>query len=195
MTGAPHLRRIPGPAAEFAATLRAQLPTIRTARCQLRSPVLEDAVAWIAIMVPDAQGHLGGPHTEAEAFVEFAAYVGSWLLRGHGLWTVTDHADRVLGFVVIGLEPGDQEPELGWLFLPEARGQGLAAEAATAARDHALRTCGLPGLVSCIDPTNAPSRRLARRLGAWPDGTITDPGTDDRAEIWRHAPPSAETAR
>jgi hypothetical protein len=61
MTGAPHLRRIPGPAAEFAATLRAQLPTIRTARCQLRSPVLEDAVAWIAIMVPDAQGHLAAP--------------------------------------------------------------------------------------------------------------------------------------
>ncbi len=191
---APHLQPIPGPAAGFAASLRGALPVLRTERCILRAPVLEDAPHWIAIMVPDAQGHLGGPHTEAEAFTEFAAYVGSWLLRGHGLWTVTDHSDRVLGFVVVGMEPGDQVPELGWLFLPEARGQGLATEAAAAALDHALRVSRLPDLVSYIDPTNAASRRVAERLGARLDGTITDPGSDAWAEIWRHAPKPAETA-
>ncbi|MDX5350314.1 MAG: GNAT family N-acetyltransferase [Paracoccaceae bacterium] len=192
---APHLQPIPGPAAGFAASLRAALPVLRTERCILRAPVLEDAPFWISIMVPDAEGHLGGPHTEAEAFTEFAAYAGGWLLRGHGLWTVTDHADRVLGFVVVGLEPGDQLPELGWLFLPQARGQGLATEAAAAARDHALRAFGLTDLVSYIDPSNAPSRRVAERLGARLDGTITDPGSDTWAEIWRHAPTSAETAQ
>jgi RimJ/RimL family protein N-acetyltransferase len=166
MTTAPHLRPVPGPAADFAAALRAHLPRIETLRCVLRAPRLEDAPAWIAIMTPDAEGHLGGPHTENGAFTEFAATVGLWLLRGHGLWTVTDHDDRVLGFVLVGFEPGDQAPELGWLFLPEARGRGLAAEAAAAARAHALGALGLPELVSYIDPDNARSRRLAERLGA-----------------------------
>lgn len=181
-----------GPAADFAATLRAALPDLRTARCILRAPVLADAPAWISIMVPDAEGHLGGPHTEDEAYVEFVACIGNWLLRGHGLWTVTDHAGRVLGFVLVGVEPGDQAPELGWLFLPEARGRGLATEAAAAARDHALRTLGLPELVSYIDPTNAASARVAERLGAWRDGSIADPASDARADVWRHAPLAAK---
>ena len=189
-----HMLPIPGPAAEFAEGLRAQLPRIETARTVLRAPVLQDAPAWEAIMVPDAEGHLGGPHTSERAFLEFAATVGLWLLRGHGLWTVTDRDDRVLGFVLVGFEPGDPAPELGWLFLPEARGQGLAAEAAAAARAHALGPMGLPALISCIDATNNPSRRLARRLGAWQDGEVCDPASGATAELWRHAPRTAETA-
>lgn len=186
---APHLAPIPGPAAEFAARLRAALPGLETARCRLRPPVLEDAPAWIAIMVPDTEGHLGGPHDADGAFREFAATVGLWLLRGHGLWTVTDHQGAVLGFVLVGFEPGDQVPELGWLFLPGARGRGLAAEAAAAARDWARAEAGLPALVSYIDPGNAPSRALAERLGAWRCGTIADPASAAWAEVWRHAPP------
>jgi len=191
---APHLTPVPGPAAEFGARLRAALPVLETPRCRLRAPVLEDAPAWERLLVPDAEGHLGGPHDAGAAFVEFAATVGTWLLRGHGLWTVTDRAGAVLGFVLIGFEPGDQAPELGWLFLPEARGQGYAAEAAAAARAHALGAAGLPELVSYIATTNDRSRRLAERLGAWCDGTIADPDSGAAAEIWRHAPLPQETA-
>ncbi|MCC5987348.1 MAG: GNAT family N-acetyltransferase [Pararhodobacter sp.] len=202
MSGLPaHMTLIAGKAADFAAHLRAALPEIKTARCILRAPVLEDAVHWNAIMVPDDEGHLGGPHTEERAFVEFAATIGTWLLRGHGLWTVTDHHHRVLGFVLVGFEPGDQAPELGWLFLPQARGQGLASEAAAAARAHALGEMALPELVSYIDPSNAPSRRVAQRLGGWRDGTITGPAPAEpeaaagsRAEIWRYAPKPVELA-
>ena len=187
---APHLLPLPGPAARFGVGLASHIPRIETARCILRAPRLEDAPDWISILVADFDGHIGGPHDEAGAFTEFAATVGLWLLRGHGLWTVTDHDDRVLGFVLIGFEPGDREPELGWLFLPEARGRGLAAEAASAARGHALDAAGLPSLVSYIAPANSASRRLARRLGAWPDGTVADPDPASVAvaEVWRHAP-------
>jgi RimJ/RimL family protein N-acetyltransferase len=181
MTRAPHLTPLPGPAADFGAALRTRLPRIETPRCVLRAPRLEDAPAWIAIMAPDAEGHLGGPHTEDRAFTDFAATVGLWLLRGHGLWTVTDHGDRVLGFVLVGFEPGDQAPELGWLFLPEARGQGLAAEAAAAARAHALGPLALAELVSYIDPDNARSRRLAERLGA-----RREPLSFEGALVYRH---------
>ncbi len=188
---APHLSPVPGAAAAFGAELRAELPRIETERTILRAPVLEDAPHWIAIMVPDAEGHLGGPHSETSAFNEFAATVGLWLLRGHGLWTVTDLTDAVLGFVLVGFEPGDRAPELGWLFLPEARGKGLAAEAAAAARAHALGPLALPELVSYIDPANHASRRVAERLGARRDGAIADPASGAEAEVWRHAPEAA----
>ena len=193
MSLAPHLLPRPGPAADFGASLRALLPRIETPRCILRAPLLQDAPAWLAIMVPDAEGHLGGPHSAESAFTEFAATVGLWLLRGHGLWTVTDHAETVLGFVLIGFEPGDRAPELGWLFLPEAQGRGLATEAAAAARAHATGPLGLTELVSYIDPANTASRRVAARLGARLDGRIPDPETGAEAEVWRHLP--AEAAR
>lgn len=187
---APHLAPVPGPAAEFAARLRTGLPVLETARMVLRAPVLEDAAAWVTIMVPDAEGHLGGPHDDDAAFTEFAATVGLWLLRGHGLWTVTDRAGAVLGFVLIGFEPGDHEPELGWLLLPEARGRGLALEAAQAVRDWA-RATGLPSLVSYIAPGNAASRRLAARLGARLEGRADWDDSPEPAEIWRHLPREA----
>ena len=186
MTAA-HLTPIPGPAAEFGTSLRAALPRIETPRCVLRAPVLEDAHLWIEIMCADEAGHLGGPFDATRAFNEFAATVGTWLLRGHGLWSVTDHDDHLLGFVLIGFEPGDQEPELGFLFAESARGQGYAREAAEAARRHALGPMGLSRLVSYIDPGNAPSRRLAERLGARFDGMLGFEGTEVRVEVWRHA--------
>lgn len=183
---APHLIPTPGPAAAFASSLAARLPRLETPRCRLRAPRLDDAPHWIEILGGDAEGHLGGPFDEDEAFTEFAAIVGLWLLRGHGLWTVTDRQDAVLGFVLLGFEPGDREPELGFLFTRAARGRGLAQEAARAARAHGLGALGLPGLVSYIAPGNAASRRLAERLGARFDGMV------DGAEIWRYAPAATE---
>ena len=101
-------------------------------------------------------------------------------LRGHGLWTVEPLAGGApLGFVLIGFEPGDREPELVNLFRSTAEGQGHAFEAATAARDHA-RALGLPVLVGCIDPANTRSRRLTERLGAVRDGEVDD------GEVRRH---------
>lgn len=189
---APFLTPIPGPAADFAASLRAGLPELRTPRTILRAPRLQDAAPWCALMAADADGHLGGPLDADEAFTDFAATVGLWLLRGHGLWTVTGPGGAVLGFVLIGFEPGDHEPELGFLFTAPARGQGLALEAAGAARDWALGAGGLRALVSYIAQGNAPSRALAARLGARMTG-LADWDDVDPCEIWRYVPDQEPT--
>lgn len=189
MSAAPHLMPIPGPAADLAARLRNGMPVLETARCILRAPVLEDAPHWAAIMAADTKGHMGGPFTEDDAFNAFAATVGMWLLRGHGLWSVTDKSGALLGFVLLGFEPGDQEPELGFLFCEEARGKGYAAESAETARRYALETLRLPSLVSYIAPGNAASRRLAERLGARMENeVIACPGDPEPSQVWRHAP-------
>lgn len=183
---APHLTPVPSPAADFGAGLRAHLPVLRTPRTVLRAPRLEDATLWCTILMDDAAGHLGGPFDLDDTFTDFVAAAGLWLLRGHGLWTVTDHDDAVLGFVLIGFEPGDREPELGFLFASHARGRGLAFEAALAARNHALEVLGLPGLVSYIAPSNTASRALVGRLGARFEGLADWDNDPAPAEIWRH---------
>jgi RimJ/RimL family protein N-acetyltransferase len=180
---APHERPIPGPAADFAATLAAQLPVLETDRLRLRAPELSDFDAWAEIFTGPAGPHLGGPFTRDDAFTEFAATCGLWLLRGHGLWTVEPKAGGdVLGFVLIGFEPGDQEPELGYLFRPVAEGHGFAAEAVTALRDHAFSDLRMDRLISYIDPANRRSTRLVERVGAV---RATD---FDGAEVWVHRP-------
>ena len=179
----PHERPIAGPAADFAATLRAALPVLETARTRLRAPELGDFDLWAEIVTGPAGADIGGPFSREDAFTEFCAAVSLWLLRGHGLWTVEDRdGHEVLGFVLVGFEPGDLEPELGYLFRAAATGKGYAAEAAGAARDHALGAAGLPSLVSYVAPENAPSARLAERLGGWRDGEV------DGCQVWRHAP-------
>ncbi|MGL4235337.1 GNAT family N-acetyltransferase [Tabrizicola sp.] len=179
----PHERPIPGPAADFGATLAAQLPVIETTRLRLRAPMLTDFDAWAEVLCGPASPHLGGPFDRDDAFTEFAACCGTWLLRGHGPWTVERNTDgEILGFVLIGFEPGDQEPELGYLFRPTAEGRGYATEAATAARNHAFATLGLDRLVSYIAPGNAPSIRVAERLGAVREGEV------DGAQVWVHRP-------
>jgi RimJ/RimL family protein N-acetyltransferase len=178
---APHERHISGPAADFASTLAAQLPVIETARLRLRAPRLSDFDAWAEIFCGPAGLHLGGPFTRDDAFTEFAAACGTWLLRGHGLWTVEPRVGgTVLGFVLIGFEPGDQEPELGYLFRPTAEGQGYATEAAAALRDHAFGALGLDRLVSYVALENARSARVAERLGAQLEGDF------DGSQVWVH---------
>ncbi len=190
----PHERPLPGPAASFGAALSAGIPVLETERTRLRAPALADFDDWCRVLHGPNTADLGGPFTRDEAFAEFCTCVATWLLRGHGLWTVEDRTTTErLGFVLLGFEPGDLEPELGWLFLPEAQGKGLAAEAARAARAHALGPLGLPALVSYITPGNIRSERLATRLGARPE-----PGPDG-CTAWRHAPeaegPTLTTAR
>jgi RimJ/RimL family protein N-acetyltransferase len=186
---APHERPVPGPAARFAAQLAARLPVIDTPRLRLRAPRLEDFDAWAEIFTGPAGQHLGGPFDREAAFTEFAAICGLWLLRGHGVLTVDLRTGgEAIGFVLIGFEPGDQEPELGYLFRPMAERQGFAAEAAAALRDHAFGALGLNRLVSYIDPENARSLRVAERLGAFRAADF------DGAQVWVHRKPMPETA-
>jgi RimJ/RimL family protein N-acetyltransferase len=186
MTAAPRCTRAPDGNAAFAAeAIAAVVPELLTDRLRLRAPRLSDLPAWTAIFA--APPFEAGPE---EAWTEFSTYTAGWLLHGHGLWSVDLRADdRLAGFVLLGLEWDDAEPELGWMFLPEHRGAGLATEAALAARDHGLVVLGAGSFVSYVAPENFPSNRLAERIGA-----RRDPEAEaalralqaDRTHVWRH---------
>ena len=163
-----------------AAATGAALPQLRTARTVLCAPSLVDFTAYRAIACSERGQYMGGPMTQPEAWDDFCRMVATWVLRGHGVWSVKGVEGTTLGFVLVGLEPGDLEPELGFLFLACHEGRGLAHEAASAARDHAFGVLGLTTLVSYIDPANSRAQSLAARLGAVQEGRA------DGSNVWRY---------
>lgn len=171
-----------GAAAAIAAACRAPLPRLETERLSLRAPDMGDLPAFSRIHAKSFATPVADPR---EAWIEFNYYTAGWLLHGHGLWTVTPRGEAPpLGFVLIGLEWEDAEPELGWMLLPEQRGRGYATEAARAALDWGRTVLGEGRIVSYIDADNAASQAVARRLGAVTDGAR--PPHDPGCEIWRH---------
>ena len=185
-----HEEPTPGPAVDIAHAFAANVPVIRTSRLILRAVRLEDFPGYASILCTDRGRFAGGPLSRADAWFGFAALSAGWVLHGHGGWAAAETATGdLLGFVLLGLEPGDVEIELGYLFLENAEGRGLATEAAAAARDWAFNTLGLETFVSYIASKNARSIALAERLGAvedtpkdWPRGNV----------VYRHARPGGD---
>jgi len=182
---APH-----GVAAELAAQFASMVPELRSKRLILRAPRPTDFPLYAEIASGPRSGGIGGPMTRDEAWYDFATLASGWMLKGHGGWTITLRTTtEAIGFVLIGAEPGDAEPELGYLIAEAHEGHGYASEAAQTAREYAFGTLRLPSLVSYIFPDNAASIAVAKRLGAIEDGTATYPEDDTPSLIYRHPVP------
>lgn len=182
-----HEQPTPGPAALRAAEFQALVPVLTTGRLVLRAPTLADFPDYAEIVCGARGKHLGGPMSREDGWYDFVSYISTWALHGHGMWTVFRHRDDArLGFVALGLEPGDREVELGYLFVESAEGHGFAREAVRAVRDWAFRTLKLPTLVSYIDSNNTRSIRLCEAIGAFED---TPADWDPEDVVYRHRNP------
>lgn len=153
------------------------MPVIETPRLRLRAFTEADLDAYAAMSAdPEVMRHIGtgGPQARDMAWRQMAGFLGHWVLRGHGMWALErrDDPGRLIGRV--GFLNGEGWPgcELGWLLARETWGQGLAFEAAAAARQAGRERLGLGELVSFILPENTRSIRLAERLGAVHDGSV-----------------------
>ncbi|MEM9126236.1 MAG: GNAT family N-acetyltransferase [Pseudomonadota bacterium] len=176
-----------GPAAALSARLGALVPRIETDRLVLRAPELRDFDDYAGILMSDRAGFIDGPYDREGAWQDFTQYVAGWMLRGAGVWTVEDKTNAaVLGFVSVAMEFGDQEHELGYLLTDTAEGKGIATEAVTAARSFAFDTQKLPSLVSYVDPDNAKSAHVARRVGAIRD-VRAESAFEEPVHVYRHA--------
>jgi RimJ/RimL family protein N-acetyltransferase len=65
-------------------------------------------------------------------------------------------------------------------------GQGYATEAATAAMRYGFLTQPVDRLISCIDPENAASQAVAKRIGEKKDGkaNLRIAGKDYPVDLW-----------
>ena len=165
--------------------IAARIPVLSTERLLLRAPTPTDFERHAeTLMSPRAQ-YMGGPYDRQGAWASFAGDVASWVLDGFGYWSVATHeGDRFVGLIGLAKPKHFPEIELGGTVQADAEGQGIACEAASAARDWAFATLKLDSFVSYIDPPNTRSRALAERLGATLDPVAPRP--DPEVLVYRH---------
>jgi len=143
---------------------------IASTRLLLRQICLEDAPLILEVLTdPDFIAYVGdrGVHDLAAAQRYIAAGVhSSYCAHGFGMYLVELRVNAApLG--ICGLLRRDSHPdvEIGFAFLPRARGQGYALEAARATVGYARDTLALDRIVALTAPHNERSIRLLEHLG------------------------------
>jgi RimJ/RimL family protein N-acetyltransferase len=174
-------------ATAFAEALRAGIPTLTTKRLSIRPTQLSDFSAFAELLASERSQYVGGPMSRNKAWDEFSQLTAGWLLHGHGGWTI-ERDGELMGFVLIGIEPGDHEREIGYLLTENAEGRGIATEAANAARDYGFAELGFDTLVSYIDLENDRSARVAERLGGTRDAAA-EAVMKNRMMVYRYMRP------
>lgn len=168
-------------------------PVLTTERLTLRAQTPSDAEAHAAFYGSARSAGMGGPLDRPQAWRQFAAELGHWLLRGYGFWMVeVTETGQTVGQVGFWNPDGWTEVEIGWAMFEGSEGKGYAYEAALTARAYAYDTLGWGPLTSVIVPGNTRSEALAARLGARPERDWLSP-SGRQAVIWRH-PSKAELA-
>lgn len=164
-------------------------PTLTTTRLCLRGHTLADLDTLCDLFETERAQYMGGPVPRKDAWRWLASEVAMWDLMGHGAWGVETLEGDFIGQVGLLKPPHFPEVELGWTLLAEAEGKGYALEAALAAQHWAWEQ-GFETLVSYIDPANARSIALAKRLGAMLDEKAPLPRgeTPEETAVYRHRP-------
>lgn len=153
------------------------IPELRSERLRLRAFRNDDLDAYAAMCADEAvMRYIGDGQAVGRdvAWRQMAAFLGHWVLRGHGMWAVEEiPSGRLIGRAGYLQPEGWPGLELGWLLARDYWGRGLAFEAASLALEHGRRhIAGIDDLISLIRPDNLRSAALARRLGAEHDGDI-----------------------
>jgi RimJ/RimL family protein N-acetyltransferase len=156
-------------------------PIATTGRLRLRELREDDAAFALALLNdPDFLRHIGdkGVRTldDAVGYLR-SGPLASYAAHGHGLWGVEAlDTGELLGMSGLLRRDWLSSPDLGYAFLPTARGRGIASEAARAVLGVARSRFAMPRVVAIVSPENAASIRLLEGVGFVADGTVVPPG-------------------
>jgi RimJ/RimL family protein N-acetyltransferase len=149
-------------------------PTLETDRLILRAHRIEDFEPSAAMWGDEAVARFigGKAFTPEEVWQRMLRYPGHWALLGFGYWVLEEKAtgDFVGEAGLLNLNraiepPFGDAPEAGWVLAPRAHGKGYATEAMTRAVAWTESELGAARTVCMISPDNAPSLRVAEKLG------------------------------
>lgn len=121
--------------------------------------------------------YLGGAQEESDAWRTFASWLGMQQLTDNAMFSVVIKATgQWIGRVGPWTPRGWPVLEVGWGIIESAEGKGYGLEAAVACIDHVFNDRHWERVSHLIDDNNAPSQRLAERLGSEPVGMTELPG-------------------
>lgn len=126
------------------------------------------------------------PQERAPGWRAFASMLGHWRIRGYGFFSAFERrTGDWVGRVGPWAPEGWPGIECGWSIAPAHWGKGYAGEAAVATtRWIFAEQPTLSRIISLIDPSNANSQAVARKIGETKtaDTFLYDPVT--RLDIW-----------
>jgi RimJ/RimL family protein N-acetyltransferase len=161
---------------------------VETARLILRVPRVEDLDEWAAMMADEqAAKFIGGVAPRAVTWRGMMTVIGAWYATGIGMFSVIEKSS---GKGVGRLGPWQPEgwpgSEIGWAITRECWGRGYAPEGAEAATDWAFEHLGWTDVIHSIDPANAASQQVARKLGSRNrgPGKLPPPFQEASVDIW-----------
>ncbi|MBK7902058.1 MAG: GNAT family N-acetyltransferase [Proteobacteria bacterium] len=143
---------------------------IDTGRLILRRFTLDDLQAFYQLcsrpeIIRFAQSTPLASLDEAREMMHAAPF-DDYATHGYGRFAcVWKESGEVIGFSGVKYVPEIGDTELGYRFLPEFWGKGLATEAGRASIEFARSDLGLLQLVAMVHPENVASARVLTKLG------------------------------
>jgi RimJ/RimL family protein N-acetyltransferase len=151
-----------------------QLPTFRTPRLIVRPRITDDLEACLAMdRDPEVTRFIPGPWTDPivhRAFIE--QRMRHVYPVGMGYWSIVAPQGFVGWVLLTPLDLHGPEVEIGWRLIRAAWGRGYATEAARPILQHAMNELRLQQVIADIDPENAASVGVARKLGFRPAAEV-----------------------
>ena len=122
---------------------------------------------------------LGGTRDEAASAQYLERNLHHWAEHGFGLWVLRDRPSRtVIGRAVLRhlRVEGEDEIEVGYGFMPDYWGRGLATEITLACLQMARDRLRLESVVAITLPSNVASQRVMQKAGLKYEREITHEG-------------------
>ncbi len=158
------------------------MPIAETPNLILREIVATDATFIHALLTdPDFLANIGhrgvGTLADAERVIE-SKYRASYAEHGFGMWAIEGKTEGMpLGMAGLVRRDGLEHVDIGYALLPAGRGRGYASEATRAVMDWAVAH-GIAPVVAIVNPDNAASIAVLRKLGLVADRRVRLPGAD-----------------
>ena len=162
---------------------------IETARLLLRAFEPSDVAAFAA-MIDDNREHYSAfiPfYVEGDPAERVERYRSNFE-SGEGWVYAAFDGDRMIGGGMLFPRIGPGALELGYQLRRDATGRGYATEIAARLLEIAFEVCGADRVEAHIDPDNAASIAVARRLG------LQETGYDDGDVIFSRVSPSSDAS-
>jgi len=144
-----------------------------------RAFTVDDAEAFFALNSnPDVMRFTGeAPMLTLEAAREAIMSYPDFDTVGFGRWAcVLKSTGAVIGFCGLKQLKELDAVDVGYRFMPEYWGRGLASEAAGASLTFGFETLGLQRIIGLVLPENLASIRVLEKIGMHADGEISYSG-------------------